>query len=85
MHSSGAREGTITLSSLVSERGCRVVISDDGIGLPEGASWPQSGKLGAVIANTLKQNARATMEVHSAPNEGMRVEIFFGREDASPD
>lgn len=81
----GREGGTITLSSLVSEHGCRVVISDDGIGLPEEASWPQAGKLGAVIANSLKQNARAEMEVHSAHNEGMRVEIFFGREDASPD
>ncbi len=80
----GRDGGTITLSSLVDGSGCRVVVSDDGIGMPAGATWPQSGKLGAVIAQSLKQNARAKLEVHSALNEGMRVEIFFAREAAEP-
>jgi PAS domain S-box-containing protein len=81
----GLDGGTITVSSLVSDSGCRVVISDDGIGLPETETWPQPGKLGAVIAQSLRQNAKAKMEVYSAPNNGMRVEIFFEREDAVPD
>jgi two-component sensor histidine kinase len=81
----GRDGGTITVSSLVNDDGCRVVISDDGIGLPEAKTWPQSGKLGAVIAQSLRQNARAELQVYSAPNEGLRVEIFFAREDAVPD
>lgn len=81
----GRDGGTITVSSLVDETGCRVVVADDGVGLPEGATWPQSGKLGAVIAQSLKQNAKARLEVHSAPNEGLRVTIFFAREAAEPD
>ena len=81
----GRDGGTITVSSLVSDTGCRVVIADDGVGLPEGETWPQSGKLGAVIVQSLKQNARATLEVNSAPNEGLRVEIFFAREAAEPE
>lgn len=80
----GRNGGTITLSSLVDDTGCRVLFSDDGVGLPEGMTWPQSGKLGAVIAQSLKQNAKAQLEVHSAPNEGFRVEIFFSRESAEP-
>jgi two-component sensor histidine kinase len=80
----GRDGGTITLSSLVDDNGCRVVISDDGIGLPEGVTWPQSGKLGAVIAQSLKQNARAQLEVRSAPNEGLEVVIFFARRAAEP-
>ncbi len=80
----GRDGGTITLSSLVDSDGCRVVISDDGVGLPQGATWPQSGKLGAVIAQSLKQNAKAQLEVHSAPNEGLRVVIFFSRVAAEP-
>ena len=80
----GRDGGTITVSSLVDDTGCRVVVSDDGVGLPEGATWPQSGKLGAVIAQSLKQNAKATLEVISAPNEGLRVVIFFAREAAEP-
>ena len=81
----GRDGGTITVSSLVRESGCRVVISDDGIGLPDAKTWPQPGKLGAVIAQSLRQNAKARMEVYSAPNEGLRVEIFFARGDAVPD
>jgi two-component sensor histidine kinase len=81
----GRDGGTITVSSLVTETGCRVVIADDGVGLPEGETWPQSGKLSAVIAQSLKQNANAELEVHSAPTEGLRVEIFFAREAAEPD
>jgi two-component sensor histidine kinase len=81
----GREGGTITVSSLVDDTGCLVVIADDGVGLPEGATWPQSGKLSAVIAQSLRQNARARLEVHSAPNEGVRVDIFFAREAAEPE
>lgn len=81
----GRDGGTITLSSLVSDTGCRVVIADDGVGFAEGETWPRSGKLSAVIAESLKQNAKAELEIHSAPNEGVRVTIFFAREAAEPD
>lgn len=76
--------GTITLHSLVSETGCHVVIADDGIGLAEGLTWPKAGKLGAVIAQSLRQNAKASFTVTSAPGAGMRVDIFFAKKDASP-
>ena len=81
---SGRDRGTITLSSLVDETGCHVVVSDDGVGLPDGASWPQAGKLGAVIAQSLKQNAKAELKVSSAPGEGLKVAIFFARKAAEP-
>ena len=77
--------GTITVSSLVDETGCRVVVADDGVGLPEGVRWPETGKLGAVIAHSLKQNARAELDVRSNPNEGTRVTIFFARAAAEPE
>lgn len=80
----GRDGGTISLSSLVDDTGCRVVVSDDGVGLPEGAKWPQSGKLGAIIVQSLKQNANAQLEVHSVPNEGLRVVMFFSRAAAAP-
>ena len=80
----GRDGGIITISSLVDDSGCRVIVSDNGVGLPEGTSWPQSGKLGAVIVQSLRQNARAQLEVHSAPEEGLRVVIFFAREAAEP-
>ena len=80
----GRDGGTITLSSLVDDTGCRVVIADDGIGLPEGETWPKAGRLGAVIAESLRHNAKATFKVHSALDEGTRIDIFFAREAAAP-
>ena len=80
----GRDRGLITLSSLVRDEGCRVVVADDGVGLPEGATWPQSGKLGAVITQSLRQNAKATLAVSSTPGEGLHVQISFNRETAEP-
>lgn len=76
--------GTITLHSLVDDGGCHVIVADDGIGLSDGVTWPTPGKLGAVIAQSLRQNAKAAFTVTSAPNEGLRVDIFFARKDAVP-
>lgn len=77
--------GIITLSSLVDEAGCHVVISDNGVGLPDGTTWPKPGKLSAVIVQSLRQNAKAEIEVHSTPNEGVHVSIFFARQAAAPE
>lgn len=80
----GRDGGTITLHSIVDEGGCRVVVADDGVGLAEGVTWPKAGKLGALIVQSLRQNAKARIEVESAPGTGMRVTIFFARSDAAP-
>ena len=76
--------GTITLHSTTENGGCRVVISDDGIGLPEGISWPKKGKLSELIVRSLLQNARAEIDVKSIPAEGMQVTICFDCETAEP-
>lgn len=81
----GRDGGTIKLSSLVDATGCRVVIADDGNGLPEGKTWPQAGKLGAVIVQSLRQNAKASVDVQSSPNGGLSVSIFFARDAAEPE
>lgn len=80
----GRDGGTIKVSSLVDDTGCRVVISDDGVGLPDGTTWPQSGKLGDAIAQSLKDNAKASIDVHSGPDQGVKVSIFFARKSAEP-
>ena len=80
----GRNGGTITLHSLSDGKGCRVVIADDGIGLPEGSEWPQRGKLSSMIAQSLRQNANARLEVQSSPGQGMRVTIVFTRASAAP-
>lgn len=79
----GRSGGTIKLHSLVDGTGCRVTVSDDGNGLAEGDEWPRQGKLGNLIVNSLKQNAKAEVVVKSTPNVGVQVTIFFARADAA--
>jgi two-component sensor histidine kinase len=78
----GRQGGTITLQSTNLPSGCKVVVADDGVGLPPGVSWPKPGKLSALIVRSLKQNAKAHIEIQSAPGEGARVTIVFSPEDA---
>ena len=49
--------GTITLRSLADGEGCRVIVADDGVGLPEGVEWPKPGKLSSLIVRSLRENA----------------------------
>lgn len=81
----GRDGGTIKLHSLIDESGCRVEVADDGIGLPEGVTWPQSGKLSAVIVQSLKQNAKADVTVKSAEREGVSVTILFAQDVRAAD
>ncbi|CAH2395994.1 sensor histidine kinase [Mesorhizobium ventifaucium] len=78
----GREGGTITLHSVVDGDGCRVIVADDGIGLPEGESWPKTGKLGALIARSLAENAKAQFDVKSSAGEGTAVTIIFKRSEA---
>lgn len=79
------RGGTIKVHALVDETGCKVLVADDGVGLPDGASWPKPGKLSALIVHTLKENAGAQLDVQSSPGEGVTVTIFFARRRAEPE
>ena len=86
-HAFAGREGggTVTLHSLSDGNGCRVMIADDGVGLPEGAEWPKRGKLSALIVQSLRENAKAHLEVQSEPGKGVRVTIVFTRAAAAPE
>jgi PAS domain S-box-containing protein len=80
----GRDGGTITLHSIADSVGCRVVIADDGIGLPDGVSWPKDGKLGALIVRSLRQNANAGLKVESSPAKGTCITISFTRAASAP-
>jgi PAS domain S-box-containing protein len=80
----GRDSGEITLNSLSDGQGCRVVVADNGNGLPEGIVWPERGKLSALIVQSLRENANAKVEVESAPGKGMRTTILFTRAAAAP-
>ena len=59
-HAFAGREGgTITLHSTADNKGCRVIIADDGVGLPPGVEWPKHGKLGTLVVKSLRENAKA--------------------------
>lgn len=81
----GREGGTITVKSLVDDTGCRVTVSDDGVGLGEGVIWPKQGKLSALIVQSLRQNAGAHFDVHSEIGKGVTVTIFFARANATPE
>ncbi|HLV85008.1 MAG TPA: histidine kinase dimerization/phosphoacceptor domain -containing protein [Devosia sp.] len=81
----GREGGTISLHSLVDDTGCRVTVSDDGVGLQDDAVWPRPGKLSALIVHSLGQNAKAKVTVESTPGAGLMVSIFFARANAEPE
>ena len=81
----GRDGGTITLHSLSDGNGCRVTVADNGVGLPEGVEWPKEGKLASMIVHSLRENAKARVEVESSRGRGMRVTMVFTRAAAAPE
>ncbi len=81
----GSGSGTLTLRC-VHEDECkyRVVVADDGVGLPEGTTWPIPGKLGALIVQSLRENAKTDFNVETAPGKGTRVTIGFAHKASVP-
>ncbi len=83
-HAFAGREGgTIKLHGLIDDYGCHIIIADDGVGLPHGTIWPKPGKLGAIIVQSLRQNASAKVIVTSSPGNGMSVTISFAKAASS--
>lgn len=54
----GRAEGRLKLSCKLEGGQVAVIVSDDGVGLDEGQLWPSPRKLGALILQTLKENAK---------------------------
>jgi two-component sensor histidine kinase len=80
----GRGQGVITIECpRQSDDRYRVVIADDGVGLPEGDTWPVPGKIGALIVQTLRENAKTDFNVESAPDKGVRVTMNVDRKIAA--
>jgi two-component sensor histidine kinase len=59
-----------------------VIVSDDGVGLGENQEWPSPRKLGALILQTLKENAKnVVFRAESIRGQGTWFTLMF---DASP-
>ncbi|WP_251133849.1 sensor histidine kinase [Rhodomicrobium sp. Az07] len=71
----GREGGTIAVECLGDENGGRVVVADDGVGLPPDTNWPEKGNLGALIVQTLKENAKAKLDMETSPGTGTRVTL----------
>ena len=70
--------GTLSVHCLHEhENSYRIIAADDGVGLPEGMAWPVTGKLSALMLQTLRENVKADFNVETAPGNGMRVTIQF--------
>lgn len=80
----GREQGVITIECLrATDDRYRVLIADDGIGLSKGATWPVPGKIGSLIVQTLRENAKADFKVESAPEKGVRVTMNVDRKIAA--
>jgi two-component sensor histidine kinase len=80
----GRDGGEIILRCVVNDAGCRISVADDGIGLSNPSDWPRRGKLSAMIVQSIKQNARADVQVESTSGMGMKVTIVFEKREANP-
>ncbi|KQQ49404.1 MULTISPECIES: histidine kinase dimerization/phosphoacceptor domain -containing protein [Rhizobium/Agrobacterium group] len=78
----GRDSGLIAVRCVVDDTGCKILVTDDGIGLAEASDWPRRGKLSAMIVESVKRNANAEITVESEPGKGMTVTISFKRSDA---
>jgi PAS domain S-box-containing protein len=75
---SGRATGVITLECLRTKdsRYC-VLVADDGVGIPDGKTWPVPGKIGALILQTLRENTKTELNLETAVGKGTRVTICF--------
>jgi PAS domain S-box-containing protein len=74
----GREHGIISLQCLRTETGSyQVIVADDGVGLPEGGTWPVPNKLGPLIVQTLREIVNAHVDVQTAPGRGTQVKIDF--------
>jgi PAS domain S-box-containing protein len=81
---SGQEGGTLTVRCLHGDDKYQVIVADDGVGLAEGKTWPMPGKLGALIVQSLRENAKTDLRVESTPAGGTRVTINFGHKAPLP-
>jgi PAS domain S-box-containing protein len=73
----GRDAGVIRIGCLHEGDRYTVMVADDGVGLPDGVVWPVPGKMGALIAQTFRENTGADIKVETAPGQGFKVTMTF--------
>jgi PAS domain S-box-containing protein len=55
-----------------------IVVADDGVGMPPDATWPQRGKLGTLIVQTLRENSdQMSLGIDTIAGGGTRITLRF--------
>jgi PAS domain S-box-containing protein len=81
----GRQKGTISVQCLqLAEANYQITVADDGVGLPEGMTWPVTGKIGALVVQTLRENAETDVTVEATPGKGTKVVISFKHRMPAP-
>ncbi len=74
----GRTEGVVSVRCLKDDQNnCVISVSDDGVGMPDGVTWPQPGKLGSLMVRSLMDNAKGTIETAASPQGGVMTTIRF--------
>src|SRR3954465_218379 len=74
----GRDRGQIKLICKQDNRQITLVVADDGVGLGEHHSWPSPRKLGALVLQTLKENApNVVFRAESLPGQGRWFTLVF--------
>jgi two-component sensor histidine kinase len=71
----GERKGTIAIRMSREGEGIVLRIEDDGVGMPEGLDWRQSGSLGLQLVEALTRQIDGSIEL--LPGRGARYRISF--------
>jgi PAS domain S-box-containing protein len=73
----GRGGGTVTVECLREDDRYRVLVADDGVGLPANTVWPTPGSLGALIVQSLRENPNLDLKVETASGSGTRMSFTF--------
>ena len=73
----GREGGKIIIRCVRKDDECVVSVEDDGVGLPEGATWPVPGKIGDLMVRSLRENTKGEFAVESTAGKGVIAMMRF--------
>jgi two-component sensor histidine kinase len=81
----GRSSGLLKLICKLEDGNVTVVVSDDGVGLAENQVWPSPNKLGALVLQTLRENAKnVKFSTESVHGQGAFFTLTFDAAPAKP-
>ncbi len=73
----GRDAGKIIIRCVRKDEECVVSVEDDGVGLPEGATWPVQGKIGELMVRSLRENTKGEFAVETTAGKGVTALMRF--------